>query len=446
MNAKKVPLLLSLLVASCAHQLRIETTPPDAQVFAIEKDGKRGKLLGRTPFEVRGVSASIKAVEIEQAGHILERVLIPQGVPSSVNVSVELSPLTETWIKSQPVDVFGKSLDIAIADHLRFQELLLTQNEEDAKNTIKELMPKYGRLPVFHYIIGLHHLTHQQYTEASNAFRKALEIDPINERARRMMVLVDAKMVSSSQSERARAISALEVAVREVADANNGTLKRTPLPSAALTHRGFEMILPTDNLFRKGTAKPTREAVILAQKLTDEFRRIRFPIRVLIEGHTDSSIAEQEGIAGGPSNSPILSLMELSSARASAFLELLQSEGASFARSAIAGYGNTKPVLDEVSKGVANPKNQTANRRIVLRVAYETNDPASANLDEFFPAESAKRQPKAGGAQAPKKDVKKENKPSTPSQKPATNGMTSPNDVPQPRAPRVTLPTLDGGE
>jgi flagellar motor protein MotB len=442
MNLKKACFFLALLNAACAHQMRVETTPPDAQVFSVEKDGKRGKLLGRTPFEMNGVAASVNAIEIEHTGHIPERIIIPQGAPSSVNVNLTLSPLTETWVKTQPPDVFGKSLDMAIEDHLRLQEILLGQSDGDAAKTVKELLPKYGRLPSFHYIVGQHHLSHGRYTEAANSFRKALELDPVNDRSRRMLVLVDAKMVNSSQSDRARVISALEVAVREVAEANTGTLKKLPVAEAALTHRGFEMVLPTDNLFRKGTAKPTRDAVILAQKLVDEFRRIRFPIKVLIEGHTDSNIAEQDGIAGNSNNAPTLSLLELSSARASAFLELLQSEGAAFQLSAIAGYGNTKPVRAEVSDGVANTANQTANRRLVLKVAYQTNT-GSGDLDDFFPVESAK---KKASAPTNSSGTKSGPKPQPAAKKTNTNPLTNSSEVPQPRSPRVSLPSPEAGE
>jgi outer membrane protein OmpA-like peptidoglycan-associated protein len=440
---------LSILFLSCAHQMRVESTPPDAQVYAVGKDGKRGKLLGRTPFEINGLSASISAIEVEQLGHVPERVIIPQGVPSSIEIDIELRPLTEAWAKAQPPSVFGKSLDTAIGEHVELQEQLLSLSDEEAEKAIKAASAKYASMPTFHYIVGQYHLYRGRYSEAADLFRKALELDPADARARRMLVLVDAKMVSSSQSERARAMSVLQTAVRDLAEANKGRLTNISGVTAPGSARGFEMLLPTDNLFKKGTSKPTREAVILAQKLVDEFRKIRFPIRILVEGHTDSSLTGEEGVVSS-GGAPILSLMEISSARASSFLELLQSEGGQFAQIAIAGYGNTKPAAAEgakgAAKGAANAANQSANRRLVVRVVYETNDPSTNNLDDFFPAEPAAKPKPAPQKPAPAGGGKSDKKSSTQPDAPKAEGTPAPlpGAVPPPRAPRVTLPSVDG--
>jgi chemotaxis protein MotB len=81
-----------------------------------------------------------------------------------------------------------------------------------------------------------------------------------------------------------------------------------------------------------------------------------------VEGHTDNMPISNERF---PSN------WELSSARASNVVQYMISQGIDPMSIKASAYAETRPEApNEDAKGIAIPKNQAANRRIVVRIYY----------------------------------------------------------------------------
>lgn len=452
-KTKWVVLLCAFQMPQCAHRLRIETIPPEARVFALNENGARGKLLGHSPLNVEEVEAKgLAGIEIDQSGFIPQRILIPSGMPSQVEIKTQLTAFTESWVRSLPTEYSSRTLETATGDMVRLQSIMYTRNDEEMNVILRNLQPKYGRLSIYHYLIGQYHFFRERYVESTQAFSKAVELDPSNADARRMLTLVDTKVISNSQSDRNRSMAALEASARDISELGNGKVRSFPQSQAGKNHQGFEVVLPVDPLFRPGTAKTTREAIQLAQKLSNEFRRIRHPLKILIECHTDSNIGESQtgGAPEGASRGQVRlqSFLELSSARAAAFLELLQSEGAEFANTAIAGYGNTKPLQPEFNNGVPNPKAQATNRRLVVKISYESGSKEIFQDDFDTLSQGASRSQAPKNSQNPVNRTS-ESKKSRPSQK-ASSAPTPKNsdseNIEAPRAPKVVLPDAEGSE
>ena len=112
----------------------------------------------------------------------------------------------------------------------------------------------------------------------------------------------------------------------------------------------LEVNIRSDVLFASGSASLSTEAREVVGQLAGVLREL--PNEVRIEGHTDNQ----------PIRSPIFpSNWELSAARAASVISLLEARGVDPRRMAVIGYGDKRPVADNLSV-----EGRSANRRVML--------------------------------------------------------------------------------
>jgi chemotaxis protein MotB len=112
----------------------------------------------------------------------------------------------------------------------------------------------------------------------------------------------------------------------------------------------LEVNIRSDVLFASGSASLSTEAREVVGQLAGVLREL--PNEVRIEGHTDNQ----------PIRSPMFpSNWELSAARAASVISLLEARGVDPRRMAVIGYGDKRPVSDNLSV-----EGRSANRRVML--------------------------------------------------------------------------------
>lgn len=382
-------LLMSLCLVSlggCLHsRLQIVSNPEDAQVFRVDVDGKRREAMGRTPLSVDDLDhSSVGGFDIEAPGYIPVRLHFPYQRPNDSKLFVNLQPLNPDWVKELPPDLFKKTLEKSVGDHVRFQGWMYSRSESDVRAQIQGMEKRYGNLSVFHFLIGNYYFYRQDYNGASTAFLRALELDPTNEDARRLLVLVDLKVVSRSEGQRSQAFAHLESSAREIAELNNGLFRKNISTEKQRNIDGFEIVLPSDPLFVEDRVRPSREAWRVAGRLTEELNRIYQPFDVIVEAHTDSNVLAETKTSSAESmrikgNTRFRSLWELTAVQSAAFMEILKSEGVRARGINIAGYGDSRPMT---KKGNSDPDLMRLNRRMVVRVTFPDVD--RKTKDELF--------------------------------------------------------------
>jgi chemotaxis protein MotB len=112
--------------------------------------------------------------------------------------------------------------------------------------------------------------------------------------------------------------------------------------------------------FDSGSSQLKPEAEKLMQEIAEILAREALDFKILVEGHTDDV----------PTNSKMYpSNWELSSARASTVVRLLESKGLPHANLRPLGLADTEPSVPNLSEqGIALPENRAINRRIVVRI------------------------------------------------------------------------------
>jgi len=135
----------------------------------------------------------------------------------------------------------------------------------------------------------------------------------------------------------------------------------------------LEVNIRSDVLFASGSASLSTEAREVIGQLAGVLREL--PNEVRIEGHTDNQ----------PIRSPIFpSNWELSAARAASVITLLETRGADPRRMAVIGYGDKRPVSDNLSA-----EGRSANRRVMLVILATpgiSQEKAAAAVDTTVPS------------------------------------------------------------
>lgn len=159
---------------------------------------------------------------------------------------------------------------------------------------------------------------------------------------------------------------------KELSDSIKKFLKEIDLDKEVSVEETFEGVTITSKgtlFFDSGYAELRPQAESLLSHLTSVLVKQAQGFRIVVEGHTDDV----------PMNSKVYpSNWELSSARASTVVRLLESKG--FARKEMRplGLADTEPLVPNRNElGEAIPQNQAENRRIVIRLQKNINKPSS---------------------------------------------------------------------
>lgn len=365
--------LCLLALCSCAHRISVDSVPPDAKVYSIDSSGARKELLGKTPLSIDGVKGSgLYGIEVEQPGYMPHKLVFPLAYASDVRVRIDLQKLSDDFVRNLPPALFRTGVDRALEELLYLQSSLYTKSDDEIARMLMDYDKRYSEVSAYHFLVGTFNLYKSRYSEASRAFSKAIELDPKNEDARKMLILTDVKFVNQSQALRSRAFADIEASAKEVAALSNGYVAKVKINPNSPTYDGFEIVIPSDVLFRPTTARVTPRGASVLNKLSKEFLKVQQGLSVTIEAHTDPDVSAEANENPGfvsKGKSPFKSAWELSSARAASVMELLKAEGVNAETWSIAGYADSRPLLYKPVGKNEPVVNQNMNRRVVLRVS-----------------------------------------------------------------------------
>lgn len=133
--------------------------------------------------------------------------------------------------------------------------------------------------------------------------------------------------------------------------------------TVAQTGSSIAVIFQGSALFNGGSTELSNDSRETISDFLDVLREHALHYPIIVEGHTDNSPISSEKY---PSN------WELSSARASLILRMLEAKG--FPRSSLQaqGYADTRPLApNRDEKGNVIPANQALNRRITIKILKE---------------------------------------------------------------------------
>jgi chemotaxis protein MotB len=138
-----------------------------------------------------------------------------------------------------------------------------------------------------------------------------------------------------------------------------------------VTPEGLEITFQSTVLFDLGRAELTSRAQSLMQPLVSLLKETHSNYKIKVEGYTDDLPIKSDRY---PSN------WELSGARAATVLRLFETAGFDPNKLTALGYGSTRPAFPNRSpSGEAIPQNQARNRRVVILVTNELEDPKKTN-------------------------------------------------------------------
>lgn len=145
------------------------------------------------------------------------------------------------------------------------------------------------------------------------------------------------------------------------------TLTGVDSNSISAVSKGDSIIINvgSDVLFASGSAKPTEQTVSIINKIAESLKNI--PVeQIEIEGHTDADAISSPLF---PSN------WELSTARSSSIVRILQRLNFPADHLKAAGFADSRPLVPEKDAGGAPlPENKAKNRRVVMNIKTKPNE------------------------------------------------------------------------
>lgn len=373
--------MVTCSVLGCAHEVSVTSAPGDAAVYAMSADAKRDEVLGKTPL--RFPEERIKkapGIVVQKEGFEPALVYLPGRESADLDIHVSLRPLDQAWVNSLPKDVAAKLQSTVLSDLLAFQTELYSLPSDQVQAKLSNLKAKYGHLAAFHYLVGHYFFYRNDYSAAAEAYAKAVELDPSEQRYRDMVLLNQMRSMESTKVVTIKAFEALGLAVRRIASSLGGSVVATRSHPDVPEPDGFRILIPSDPVFRPASPKLKQGGIKTMELVAKELQSLTKSFAIKVSVHTGSDPREEFDIdkpvlfkGTRPSTNP----WQLSGERALAVMVLLRSQGVLAKSWSISGYGDGSPLVTEGGGGAAGGgmslddlKRSGLNRRIELDIAF----------------------------------------------------------------------------
>lgn len=185
-------LLAALFIGCAGPRLKVQSTPPSAQVFASQQSSKDRKLIGTTPLEISFKDLYEKVGSSPSNGEYLvltlesttlepERIMLPPVTfgASAMNIKVQLSPKQDVKKTESILQRLHNAQKFAQAGQL---ERALIETDKAL-----EVDPQYVRSVSMK---GSIFYMQKNYDEATKWFEKALAIDATFDQAVKMITRI----------------------------------------------------------------------------------------------------------------------------------------------------------------------------------------------------------------------------------------------------------------
>lgn len=174
---------------SCAHTVTLRTKPAKAAVYQLDAQGKRGPKLGDTPLVLDALPAGdVVHMQVELAGYLPRDVIVAPSGGRAIEVELTLPEIDASTSKTLLIGAGSGAVNATVSDLLELQtEMLYPNNDKRVEELIRQRAAKYADLSVYHTLVGAWYFNKRDARRARESFRRALELDPKNEEASRML-------------------------------------------------------------------------------------------------------------------------------------------------------------------------------------------------------------------------------------------------------------------
>lgn len=358
----------------CAHDVSVISVPGDAGVFVMNADSTKGVLIGQTPIAFKGKELlGGNGIVIEKPGFETALLYLPSEKDANLDLRVSLRPLDKSWVERLPKDVAAKLQSDVLADLLQFQAELFSRPPDQLQARMAALKTKYGHISAFHYLLGTYHFYREDFALAAESFSRAVELDPTSSPAKDMLHVNQLRAVEMSRAARVKAFEALGAAAKRIASYASGVVAPTRSHPSLPDPDGLKIILPSDAVFAPATSKVKPEGAKMLQMVSKELQNLTRGFAVQVGVHTDTDprsefVLDKPIVFKGKKTSQLP--WQLSGERAAAVMLYLRAQGVQAQNWAIAGYGDSEPLLIESTDVGQDVQRSGLNRRIEIQISF----------------------------------------------------------------------------
>ncbi len=169
--------LLSLTGCGSARKVDITTSPPGAQVLAID-----GTPLGETPLTLtaekleKASQEGRLAIRLESPGYLERELLLDLSARDTH--AVTLTPQSSDYFKKTLLANYGPNVNELTRELLRIHGLLINQKAEEAEKRIQSFQQTYPTVAASHVMMAQVLSKRGKNSEARMHLLRALKLDP----------------------------------------------------------------------------------------------------------------------------------------------------------------------------------------------------------------------------------------------------------------------------
>jgi tetratricopeptide (TPR) repeat protein len=177
-------------LGGCSSKLVVRSEPPEATLSYVVPDTKERKPLGATPYSINSQQLNEITRFSPTSGDMLEFVVEKEGfAPRSMLVPYNrmLSMSADVFVKldEQKKD---QSVYRQLVQHLVNAQDFLNRNELDrADFEIQRALKLDADFPWSHLLRGHILFLKREYSQSLRSYERVVELDPVNQEARRMI-------------------------------------------------------------------------------------------------------------------------------------------------------------------------------------------------------------------------------------------------------------------
>lgn len=175
-------LLISIITGCSSLSLRVNSTPPEAEVVLHTPNGT--EKLGVTPLQIKDEQLRSLpdgfTIEVSKQDFLQQKIMIEKrSLSASGEISVKLEEISKSELKLNDPDVKATIESIA-RQVAQIQSSLIKKEFIQAEVLTKNMLNTYPYFSVGWNLLGNNYYLQGKTSESINAYQKALSLEPEN--------------------------------------------------------------------------------------------------------------------------------------------------------------------------------------------------------------------------------------------------------------------------
>lgn len=183
-----------------AAQFELKSNPDDSEIYVINDETGKRKLIGKTPY-----TADFNTIKAEAGKD--KSIQLSVVKPGFEDFNIVLPPLASTDmriaanLKVEKDIALTSDFDMLVSDLFDVLRMTRLKDYETANSKLDILINKFPHFSVVYEMKGLNYYLSKEFKKSLNFYKKAFSVNPKNREAYKMMIYLEKKFNLGDKNE-----------------------------------------------------------------------------------------------------------------------------------------------------------------------------------------------------------------------------------------------------